>query len=419
MSKRLTFFLYSSILNKKIYDEYGDVMGILKDIYVSTNEGYPKIVGYKVKNDQGLIDYEFRKIDFYQRESSKVKIQITGSREILPRNYTYMLTQDVLDRKIVDINGKKVVRVEDLRLAEVAGEYRLIAVETGKYVRYRRRGFDGLGKILSNIFKKDFAERAIMWEDVEALEGGDNLQMSVPYKKIQELHPADIADILEELDAKDRKSVFESLSEDLAADTLEEVEPEFQGSIIRELSDIKMAELFENIPNDEIADILDDLGEEEREKILVNIEREDAKEVEELLSYSEESVGSIMNTDFIALNYGDMTIGETLLLLRATQPEEETIYTIYITDIVGKLKGYVTFSKLFLYDPITKLRDIMEDNLITLSYNDEIEKAAEVVEKYALLSIPVVDDDDVLQGAVIMYDVIDEFFNKIWKRKNK
>lgn len=268
MNRKLTFFLYSSILNKNIYDEYNDIMGVLKDIYVSSNDGFAKIIGYKVKNDQGLIDYEFKSIDFYQGDNGRIKIQIVGSREILPTNYTYLLTRDVLDKKIVDINGKKVVKVEDLRLARVQGEYRLIAVETGNYVRYRRKGIEKIGKFLSNIFKKDFAERAIMWEDVQALEGENNLQIPVSYKKIQELHPADIADILEELDAKDRKSVFESLNEDLAADTLEEVEPDVQSSIIKGLSDIKTAELFDNIPNDEIADILDDLDEEEREKIL-------------------------------------------------------------------------------------------------------------------------------------------------------
>ena len=420
MNKKLTFFLFTSILNNKIYDEYGDVMGILKDIYVATNDGYPKVVGYKVKNDQGLIDYEFKSIGFYQLENGKINIQIVGSREILPRNYTYLLTRDILDKKIVDINGKKVVKVDDIRIADISGEYRLIAVETGRAVRYRRFGIEGLGKCLCNVFRTDFSERAIMWEDVQALEAEqNNLHLPVTYERIQELHPADIADILEELDDKDRKNVFESLNEDLAADTLEEVEPEFQGSIIRELSDIKTAELFENIPNDEIADILDELDEEEREKVLVNIEKEDAEEVEELLAYSDESVGSIMNTDFISINYVDMSVGETLLLLRETQPEEEVMHTIYLTDVLGKLVGQVSFAQLLLNDPIKKLKDVMDYNIVTLSFDDKIDEAAEIVEKYALSSVPVVDNDEVMIGSVLMYDVIDKFFVPMWKRRNK
>ena len=420
MNKKLTFFRFTSILNNKIYDEYGDVMGILKDIYVATNDGYPKVVGYKVKNDQGLIDYEFKSISFYQLENGKINIQIVGSREILPRNYTYLLTRDILDKKIVDINGKKVVKVDDIRIANISGEYRLIAVETGRAVRYRRFGIEGLGKCLCNLFRTDFSERAIMWEDVQALEAEqNNLHLPVTYERIQELHPADIADILEELDDKDRKNVFESLNEDLAADTLEEVEPEFQGSIIRELSDIKTAELFENIPNDEIADILDELDEEEREKVLVNIEKEDAEEVEELLAYSDESVGSIMNTDFISINYVDMSVGETLLLLRETQPEEEVMHTIYLTDVLGKLVGQVSFAQLLLNDPIKKLKDVMDYNVVTLSFDDKIDDAAEIVEKYALSSVPVIDNDEVMIGSVLMYDVIDKFFVPMWKRRNK
>lgn len=419
MSKKLSFFLYSSILNKKIYDEYNDVIGILKDVYISMKEGYPKIVGYKVKNDSGIIDYEFKSIIFVQEDNGKVKIESMGSREILPRNYSYLLTRDILDKKIVDINGRKVVRVEDVRIAMIKTDYRILAIETGKFVRYRRMGLEGIGKLLSMIFKKEFEERAIMWDDVEALDTeSGSLQIGIPYKKIQELHPADIADILEELDEKDRKSIFESLDEELAADTFEEADPELQGSILKELSDLKTAELFENIPNDEIADILDDLNEEHREKVLVNIEREDAQEVEELLAYDDKSIGSIMNTDYISINYGEMTVGEIISLIKETEPEEEGLYNIYITDSEGKLMGYVEVTKLLINSNDIKLTEIMEDNPISISYKDNIQVAAEFVEKYALISTPVVDEEQILVGAVLMYDIIDEIYAP-GHRKNK
>ncbi|MGL5634515.1 MAG: magnesium transporter [Sarcina sp.] len=419
MSKKLSFFLYSSILNKKIYDEYNDVMGILKDVYINVSAGYPKIVGYKVKNDNGTIDFEFKNINFVQEDNGKIRIESMGSREILPRDYNYLLTRDILDKKIVDINGRKVVKVEDIRIAMIKNEYRIIAIETGKFVRYRRKGMEGIGKILSTIFKKEFEERAIMWDDVEALDTENgSLQIGIPYKKIQALHPADIADILEELDEKERKSIFESLDEELAADTFEEADPELQGSILKELSDMKTAELFENIPNDEIADILDDLNEEHREKVLTNIEREDAQEIEELLAYDEKSIGSIMNTDYISINYGEMTVGELISLLKETEPEEEGLYNIYITDSDGKLMGYVEITKLLINPNAVKLTDIMENNPISISYKDNVQIATEFVEKYALISIPVVDEEQVLIGAVLMYDIIDEIYAP-GHRKNK
>ena len=414
---RLSFFLYSSILNKKIYDEFNEVMGILKDVYVTTENGFPKVIGYKVKVDEGILSCEFKRIDFYQNESGKVRIQVSGSREILPRNYSHLLTKDILDKKIVDVNGRKVVRVEDLRLAEFAGGYRVIAIETGKYVRYRRKGLEGLGRFLGGIFKKDFEERAVMWEDVESLEvEKNNLQVAAPYKRIHQLHPADIADILEEVDEQQRKSIFESLSEDLAADTLEEVEPEVQVSIIKELSDLETAELFENIPNDEIADILDELDQEQREKVLANLESEDAKEVEELLSYSDESIGSIMNKDFISLNITDITVGETLDLLRESKPEEEVMYYIYITDEENRLEGVVSFADLILNKNECKLKDIMKENPISINYTDDISIAAEILSKYNLVSVPVIDEEEKIKGIVLMSDIVDEFFEPLLKK---
>ncbi|MDZ5034599.1 magnesium transporter MgtE N-terminal domain-containing protein, partial [Clostridium perfringens] len=179
-----------------------------------------------------------------------------------------------------------------------------------------------LGSFIYKILKKDYEDRVLMWDDVESLEMvNNNLQISVQYKKLSTHHPADLADILENLDASSRKQIFESLDEDLAADSLEEIEPEYKGSIIKDLSETKAAELLENMPNDEIADILDDLDDEEREKILVNLEREDAEEVKELLSYEDEAVGSIMSTDFISFNL-DITIGEIIDILREMEEPE-------------------------------------------------------------------------------------------------
>ena len=146
-------------------------------------------------------------------------------------------------------------------------------------------GFGWLAKFIYKILGKNYDDTVLMWDDVESLEMiNNNLKLQIPYKKLSKLHPADLADILEELDVSSRKQVFESLDEDLAADTLEELDQEFKGTIIKELSEAKAAEVLENMPNDEIADILDELDDDEREKILVNLENEDAEEVKELLN---------------------------------------------------------------------------------------------------------------------------------------
>ncbi|NLL30464.1 MAG: magnesium transporter [Clostridiales bacterium] len=415
--KKLSVFLYTTILGKKMYDEFDEVLGELKDIYVTTDEGYPRVIGYKVRRDGSTFHYEFRSINFYQQDN-KVKIVTRGSKEILPRTYTYLLSENLLDKKIVDINGKRVVRVDDLRIAEIAGEYRVIAVETGPQARFRRLNCEGLGKFIYKLLRKEFDDRVLMWDDVESLEMvNNNLQISVPYKKLSTLHPADLADILENLDSISRKQIFESLDEDLAADTLEQIEPEYKGTIIKELSETKAAELLENMPNDEIADVLDELNDYEREKILINLEKEDAEEVKELLSYKEETVGSIMSTDYISFNL-DITVGEIIDILRELEEvEEEELYRIYITDEEERVLGSINPGDLILNKDDVKIKDIMEDNIDTIRYDVDIKEAIDIIAKYDLLSIPVIDEDNKLIGTVNSIDLIDEVLYPMWKKR--
>ena len=415
--KKLSVFLYTTILGKKMYDEFDEVLGELKDIYVTTDEGYPRVIGYKVRRDGSTFHYEFRSINFYQQDN-KVKIVTRGSKEILPRTYTYLLSENLLDKKIVDINGKRVVRVDDLRIAEIAGEYRVIAVETGPQARFRRLNCEGLGKFIYKLLRKEFDDRVLMWDDVESLEMvNNNLQISVPYKKLSTLHPADLADILENLDSISRKQIFESLDEDLAADTLEQIEPEYKGTIIKELSETKAAELLENMPNDEIADVLDELNDYEREKILINLEKEDAEEVKELLSYKEETVGSIMSTDYISFNL-DIIVGEIIDILRELEEvEEEELYRIYITDEEERVLGSINPGDLILNKDDVKIKDIMEDNIDTIRYDVDIKEAIDIIAKYDLLSIPVIDEDNKLIGTVNSIDLIDEVLYPMWKKR--
>ena len=416
--KKLSVFLYTNILGRKIYDEFNESIGELKDIYVTTDDGYPRVIGYKVRKDGSTFHYEFRSIDFYQQDSNRIKIVTRGSKEILPRTYSYLLSENLLDKKIVDINGKQVVRVDDLRVAEIAGEYRVIAVETGPYARFRRKNCAKLGSFIYKLLGKDYDDRVLMWDDVESLEMVDkNLKISVPYKKLSTLHPADLADILENLDSSSRKRIFESLDEDLAADTLEEIEPEYKGSIIKELSETKAAELLEIMSNDEIADVLDDLDDEEREKILLNLEKEDADEVKEILNYEEESVGSIMSTDFISFNL-DITIGEIIEILREMEElEEEEIYRIYITDEEERVLGSIKPLDLILNKQDVKVKDIMEEELNIIRNDVDVDEAIEIIAKYDLLTIPVVDEEERLIGAVNAHDVIDELLYPVWKKK--
>ena len=231
------------------------------------------------------------------------------------------------------------------------------------------------------------------------------------------MHPADLADILENLDTNSRKQVLESLDEDLAADTLEEIDSEYKGAIIKELSDSKAVEVLENMPSDEIADLLDDLDEEEREKILINLEKEDADEVKELLQYEDETVGSIMSKDFISVNL-DITVGDAIDLLKEMKPDEEVMYYIYITNEEEKIEGVVPLRDLIIYDTDVKIKEIMDTTVTHVRHDDEINEAIEAAAKYDLNCVPVIDENEKLVGIVIIHDIIDEFLYPLWKKKN-
>lgn len=417
--KRLTSVLLSSILHNNVYDEFDESIGRLSDIYVTTEEGYPRTIGYKVKKDGELFNYEFRSIQFFEDGKGKVFIKVKGVKDIIPRTYSYLLSKHLLDKQIVDVNGKKVVRVNDLKIAEIAGELRVVAVDSGVLALGRRFGIEGALKTIYKLMKKYPSDTIIMWDDVESLEMvNDNLKLSVPYKKLSKLHPADLADILEEMDSEHRTKILESLDENLAADTLEEIEPEIQADILQTMSESKVAEVLEAMPNDEIADILEEVDAETAEKLLMNMEKDDADEVRELMGYEDETVGSIMNLDYISFNL-DITAGETIDLFRELKPDDEIANYIYVTDKDGRLEGVFSLRDLIIAMPDTHIRSLMNQNVIQVNVTDSIEHTVELAVKYDLISVPVIDEEEKLCGIVIIHDIIDDYVYNNKRRKNK
>ena len=416
--KKLSNFFLSKVLYKKIYDEFNEPVGKLCDIYVTTEDGLPRAIGYMVKKDGEIFNCEFKRISFYE-EDDRIRIKGEGMREIILQKYSYLLSKHLLDRQIVDINGKKLVRVNDLRITEIAGEYRVVAVDSGVLALGRRLGLEGLVKSCYKMFDKKPSDSLIVWDNVESLEMvNNNLKLSVTYKKLSKLHPADLADILEDMDINYRKRVFESLERDLAADTLEEIEPDIQADILENLSQSKRDEVLDNMPNDEIADILEEIDEETAEDILLSMEKEDADEVRSLMRYSEEAVGSIMNKDFISFNI-NITVEETIELLREINPDDEVSYYIYITDEQERLQGVVPLKSLILSKPQEKLKEIMLSDITKIEDHENIDEAIELCVKYDLLSLPVVNSHQKLCGVVIMSDIVEDILIPTWRRRLK
>lgn len=413
--KKINNFFYSQILHNTVYDEYGDI-GKLWDIYVTNEELYPKAIGYIIKKNGEYFNYEFRSINVYKNEDNgKIKVSVIGVKDIIPRKYSYLLSKNLINKQIVDINGKKLVKVNDLSLAELSGELKVVAVDASGLAFARRYKIESLYKFIYKITKRKVEDSLIIWDNVESIDLVQDLRLSVSYKKLSKLHPADIADILEDMDSEYRNRVFESLEENLAADTLEEIEPAYQADILESLSIAKTAEVLENMPNDEIADLLDEVDEKTKEKILINLEKEDADEVEALMRYKDEEAGSLMNKDFISFDI-NITCEETIDLLRQINPEDEVAYYIYITED-ERLKGVVSLKSIVLSDKGKYLKDIMLQDVIKVRDDDSLEHAVDLAIKYNLLSLPLVDSEDKLTGIIVLSDIIDEVLLPVWKKK--
>jgi len=286
-----------------------------------------------------------------------------------------------LNKQIVDVNGKKVVKVNDLTMNKVGGEIRVVAVESGIIAATRKYKLDGLIRAFYNILGREPQDNSITWESVQSLEMVDHsLKLTRPYGKLTKLHPADLADILEGLDTEARNKIFESLDKDLAAHTLEELQPEVQANILSTINNILAQEILDEMPNDEIADILDEMKESDVEKILINFNKDDEEEIRNLMDYEEEVVGSIMNKDFISFKL-NITASETIEILRELQPEDEVIHYIYIVDEYEKLQGVISLRNLVLSNPGQKLKDIMDCEVIKIKDSQDIEEAVELAIK--------------------------------------
>ncbi|WP_291575330.1 magnesium transporter [Clostridium sp. UBA4548] len=414
--ERLREFHLSNLLNKYVYDEFEDCIGKLQDIYVTTEGGYPRAIGYQIRKGRDIYNFEFRDIDVYKHNGNHL-IKVRQVKDIIPRKYSYLLSKNLLNKQIVDINGKKIVKVTDLKLVKCNDEIKVVEVESGVLATARKLGFENGVKRLYSLFGKDPKENVVTWESVQSLEMTEHsLQLTTPYNKLSQLHPADIAEIIADLSPEDRVKVIEGLDNDLAADTLEELDKEIQQEILTLLSESKAREILDLVPNDEIADILDELDEEIANKVLININDEDENEIRDLMKYEDEVVGSIMNPDFISFNI-DITVAETMNILRELKPEDEVSHYIYIIDKDEKLQGFVSLRDLILSEPDSKLKSIMNTKVFKVRDTDEIEKAIGLAVKYDLYSLPVVDEEEKVCGVAVMNDIIDELLSPSWKRK--
>jgi magnesium transporter len=323
-----------------------------------------------------------------------------------------LLSRDVLDKQIIDTEGARVVRVNDVELVRVDGTIYVSNVDVSWVGLMRRLGLVGIAHFLGGHLKK----KGIAWDDVELMRRDQEMHLRVPAEKLHELHPADLAEIVRDLNKLESGQLLDTLDVEHLADTLEEVEPEFQAELVEHMSDEKVADLLEEMEPDEAADLLGDLPKDRKEDLLALMEKEDADDVRKLLAFPEDSAGGIMTTEFASIQ-PDLTASEAIKILHGMADEVETMFYVYVVDADQHLVGTFSLNNLIFAKPGQMVSDFMTKHLITVNLTDDQETVAQTVAKYDLLAVPVVDEQNRLHGIVTADDALDKIIPTAWKKR--
>ncbi len=412
-----THFFFSKILYKHIYNIDNSIIGNLHDLVVDFGLPLPVVRAIVVKNGKRefFIMMQSLKVIHDDKERYTIKLNSQNLSFVPIPETDVFLARDFLDKQIIDIEGKKVERVNDVRIAWVDGNWVLIAVDIGFRGLLRRLGIEYLGIYLSTKLKKNFRNSLVAWDDVQSLtHGKDNLQLNSSVHKLNTLHVAELADILEDLDKKAQVTLFQSLNAELAADVLEEIESETQVSLIENLSIEQATDVLELMPSDEVADILEEMESDRVSQLLEDMDEDNSQEIRELLKYKDKTVGSLMMIDFLSFNK-EIIVKDIINLLKNTEYTEETSHYIYIVNHENQLQGVVSLMELIRSNEDVMIKDVMDQNqqLVFLNDDDSVEKAMEWFLKYNLMILPVLDDQKKLIGITSTNDLVNDF-GKEW-----
>jgi magnesium transporter len=408
----------SQLIGKSVVDYDGNAVGRVKDILAiqKSNLTHPQICSLEVGHKNKIIHISIS--DVANLYAPVIPLNKTWDKVTLyePTEGELHLVRDVLDKQIIDTNGVRVVRVNDLELARHNEDVYIANVDISGKGLVRRLGMSRLPSFLGGNKKGSPASGFISWDDVDLIDTDKPMRLKVTSDKIADLHPADLAEILSDLTRSEGSKLLGSLDVELMAETLEEIEPEFQASLVEGLTNEQVADVLDEMAPDEAADLLAELPEARSEELLGMMEKDDAADVRKLLSYPEDSAGGIMNTEFVAVP-SDLTAAEVIDRLRELSPEAETIFYIYVVDGEKHLIGVFSLRRLVLEQPNRKVADFMETRLVTVGPLDAQEDVAQIVAKYNLLLAPVVDDSNVLIGMVTADDALDKILPTAWKKR--
>ncbi|HTP04745.1 MAG TPA: CBS domain-containing protein [Nitrospirota bacterium] len=397
----------SDVQKKPVLDQTGEEIGKLKDIVVAGGDPFPAVTALVVASGRAVYVIPWDMINLFNRRVISVIATRSSLTPSAPASNDILICRDILDKQIVDINGAKLVRVNDLELGDVKGRLCLVASDIGFRGILRRMGMEAKGEKLFSLFRYKIPQKLIGWHYLQTMEPKlSKLTLTVSRQKVARIHPADLAEIISEVSQKERSALFGSMDVETAAEALHELEPKVQVGIIDDMSKEHASDILEQMPPDEAADVLGDLPEAKAQELINLMEKEEAEDVQELLEHEEDTAGGIMTTEYLAFP-PNMTVEEAIKELRLEAPNVETVYYLYILDHEEHICGVLSLKNLILASPETKLGGIMMTPVKALPLEAKEKDVAEFVSKYNLLAVPVVDENMAMRGIVTVDDVVD------------
>ena len=409
---------FTELEHLPFYGVKGEFLGELEDLCVDPAQATGRVSSYLIRTPRKAIQC----ITYMQIQSLSVRAgQTTVPRSELscyaPDEGLIRIKKDVLDQQIIDVNDRKVVRVNDVDfdIEPVNGhsELRIVAVNVGLASAVRRLLQGSMAKHNIRSLTKALPTQIIQWEFVNLIESDParRVKLRISYDRLAQLHPADIADILEDLSHKEQKAVIESLDHETAAQALSEIPTKMQADFLESIPPEKAADIVEEMPPDEAADVLNQLPPETSAELLADMEKEGAEEVRELLGFEENTAGSMMTTEYVVV-HESATVEGAIEALRNFEGPMEAIHQIFLIDNNNVLKGAVAIGRIALAAAGTSLLELSTEDLISAQADQNARSVVELFHKYNLLSLPVVDEDRHLLGIVTADDVLEVVLNK-------
>ena len=409
----LRLLYLSQVLNRPVLDAQGGRVGRVQDLVVRFGDAaHPPVSGLVARQGRRAFFVKWAYVAALDPRGARLNTSKVNLRPFERRDGEALLRRDILDKQLIDIDGRRVVRASDLQLSAVGDGYRLVGVDVGVQALLRRIGPTALAHRI-------VGTRLIDWAEVESFATDvPMVRLKAPHAGVARLHPVEIARIIETLPFDRGQEVLAALDDETAADAVQELAAEDAASHIQAFDRERAADILDEMDPDEVADILGDLDEAHAADLLARMAPDEAIDVRELLEYDEDTAGGLMTTDFATLPQA-LTAGEALGRLRALLEPPDPLYHVYLVPEEGswRLLGVVSLRALALADPATPLVALQHPEFRTVRPDETPKEVAHTMAEYDLPDLPVVDDEGEMLGVVLIDDAIDAHYPDLWRRR--